>query len=155
CGLRRFVSMCAVAATFRYREAMPGLLLGRIERAADPNYNERHTSRDADVETGVVQHIAQLLNTRQGSCLTCPDYGLIEVSELLYDFPDAAGIMQRALKNTIQTYEPRLKNVQVRHVKAEMPGDPSLQFEITAQLNLPDGRRQSLRFGTSIDGSSN
>lgn len=134
---------------------MPGPLLGRIERAADPNFNERYTSRDTDVESGVVQHIAQLLNTRQGSCLTCPDYGLIEVSELLYDFPDAGGIMQRALKNTIQTYEPRLKNVQVRAIKNEMPGETALQFEITAQLHLPDGRRQSLRFGTSVDGSGN
>jgi type VI secretion system protein len=134
---------------------MPGPLLNRIERAADPNSNERYTSRDADVEAGIVQHIVRLLNTRQGSCLTCPDYGLIEISELLYDFPDAAGIMQRALKNTIQTYEPRLKNVQVRSIKNEIPGDTSLQFEITAQLQLPDGRRQSLRFGTSVDGSGN
>jgi type VI secretion system protein len=31
----------------------------------------------------------------------------------------------------------------------------TLQFEITAQLNLPDGRRQSLRFSTSVDGSGN
>jgi len=134
---------------------MPGPLLDRLERAADPNFNERYTSRDSDVESGVVQHIVRLLNTRQGSCLTCPDYGLIEVSELLYDFPDAAGIMQRALKNTIQAYEPRLKNVQVRQIKVELPGDASLQFEITAQLHLPDGRRQSLRLGTSVDGSGN
>ena len=38
---------------------------------------------------------------------------------MLYDFPDAVGIVQRALKNSIQTYEPRLKNVQVRHIKSE------------------------------------
>ena len=90
-----------------------------------------------------------MLNTRQGSCQACPDYGLVEVSEVLYDFPDAIGIMQRALKNTIQIYEPRLKNVQVRHLKARRPGDMTLSFEITAQLQLPDGRRQSLRFSTA------
>ncbi len=103
----------------------------------------------------MTQHLARLLNTRQGSCLTCPDYGLIEVSEVLYDFPDAIGIMQRALKNTIQTYEPRLKNVQVRHLKNEIGAEMVLQFEITAQLHLPDGRRQSLRFSTAVDGSGN
>ncbi len=130
-------------------------LLDRIERAADPNGNERSTYRDADVEIAVTQHLHRLLNTRQGSSLTCPDYGLIEVSEVLYDFPDAIGIVQRALKNTIQTYEPRLKNVQVRHVKSETPGELALQFEITAQLQLPDGRRQSLRFATAIDNSGN
>jgi type VI secretion system protein len=134
---------------------MAASLLARIERAADPTGSERSTYRDQDIETAVAQHLHRLLNTRQGSCLTCPDYGLIEVSEVLYDFPDAIGIMQRALKNTIQTYEPRLKNVQVRHVKSEVLGDMILQFEITAQLQLPDGRRQALRFTTGVDGSGN
>jgi type VI secretion system protein len=134
---------------------MTASLLSRIERAADPTFNERYTSRDSDTESAVTQHLARLLNTRQGSCLTCPDYGLIEVSEVLYDFPDAIGIMQRALKNTIQNYEPRLKNVQVRHLKNEIAGEMVLQFEITAQLHFPDGRRQSLRFATAVDGSGN
>ena len=129
--------------------------LNRLERAADPNSNERSTYRDADVETAVTMHLARLLNTRQGSCVTCPDYGLIEVSEVLHDFPDAIGIVQRALKNTIQTYEPRLKNVQVRHTKSDYASEMTLQFEITAQLHLPDGRRQSLRFATNVDGSGN
>ena len=134
---------------------MAASLLSRIERAADLQSSERYTSRDSDVESSVTQHLARLLNTRQGSCLTCPDYGLIEVSEVLYDFPDAIGIMQRALKNTIQQYEPRLKNVQVRHLKNDLAAEMTLQFEITAQLNLPDGRRQSLRFSTAVDGSGN
>jgi type VI secretion system protein len=134
---------------------MAASLLTRLEHAADPNSTERHTWRDTDVETAVSAHIARMLNTRQGSCLTCPDYGLIEVSEILYDFPDAIGIMQRAIKNSIQTYEPRLKNVQVRQVKTDVVGDMTLQFEISAQLHLPDGRRQALRLTTSVDGSGN
>ena len=127
----------------------------RLERAADPTASGRSTARDSDVEASVSQHLNRLLNTRQGSCLTCPDYGLVEVSEVLHDFPDAIGIVQRALKNTIQQYEPRLKNVQVRHIKGEEMGEMTLSFEITAQLHLPDGRRQSLRFATAVDGSGN
>jgi type VI secretion system protein len=133
---------------------MPSFL-DRIALAADPTSNERYVARASDVEGSVTQHLARMLNTRQGSALTCPDYGLIEVSEVLYDFPDAIGIMQRALKNTIQTYEPRLKNVQVRHLKNDVATELSLQFEITAQLHLPDGRRQSLRFAAEVDGSGN
>ena len=134
---------------------MAASLLTRIEHAADPHSSERHTYRDHDLETAVSRHLAQMLNTRQGSCLTCPDYGLIEVSEVLYDFPDAIGIMQRSIKNSIQTYEPRLKNVQVRHLKGEDIHEMMLVFEITAQLQLPDGRRQSLRFATNVDPSGN
>ena len=134
---------------------MASSLLNRLERAADPTSSGRSTYRDADTESSVTEHLVRMLNTRQGSCLTCPDYGLIEVSEVLYDFPDAVGIVQRALKNSIQTYEPRLKNVQVRHIKSEFAHEMILQFEITAQLHLPDGRRQSLRLATSVDGSGN
>jgi type VI secretion system protein len=130
-------------------------LITRLERAADPNSSERYTRKDADHEQSVTEHLVHMLNTRQGACLTCPDYGLIEVSEVLYDFPDAIGIVQRALKNSIQTYEPRLKNVQVRHIKNEALHELVLQFEITAQIHLPDGRRQSMRFATTVDGSGN
>jgi type VI secretion system protein len=134
---------------------MTSSLLNRLEHLADPTSSERYSRRDVDVEAAVTEHVVRMLNTRQGSCVTCPDYGLIEVSEVLYDFPDAVGIVQRALKNSIQQYEPRLKNVQVRHVKNEYAHEMVLQFEITAQLHLPDGRRQSLRFATTVDGSGN
>src|SRR6185369_8890002 len=135
--------------------AMSASLLTRLEHAADPHSTERYTWRDTDIESAVSAHISRMLNTRMGSCLTCPDYGLIEVSEILYDFPDAVGIMQRAIKNSIQTYETRLKNVQVRHIKNEGAHEMILQFEITAQLQLPDGRRQSMRFSTAVSGNGN
>ena len=128
-------------------------LLTRLMHAADPNNIERYTWKDNDIEAAISRHIAVLRNTRQGSSLTCPDYGLAEVSEVLYDFPEAVGIMQRSIKNTIQTYEPRLKNVQVRHLKSEHTNNMCLEFEVTGQIVLADGRRQSLRFGTAVDSS--
>jgi type VI secretion system protein len=130
-------------------------LLKRLEHAADPHSTDRHTWRDQDLEAAVVSHLKILLNTRQGSCSTAPDYGLPEISEVLYDFPEAIGIMQRAIKNLLQTYEPRLKNVQVRHVKNEFVHEMFLEFEITGQVAYPDGRRQQVRFTTQVDGSTN
>jgi len=134
---------------------MAASLLTRIAHAANPHSLERHTWKDQDLEQAVISHLSRMLNTRQGSSLTCPDYGLIEVSEMLHDFPDAVGIVQRAIKNSIQQYEPRLKNVQVRHIKNEVLGTMYLEFEITGQLHYPDGRRSGLRFSTSVDGSGN
>lgn len=133
---------------------MSASLLTRIAQAADPHSSERSTWKAQDLETSLREHLTQLLNTRAGSALTCPDYGVIEVSEVVHDFPDAIGIVQRSLKNTIQQYEPRLRNVQVRHVKNET-SLLTLEFEITAQYQLPDGRRMPLRFGLGVDGSSN
>lgn len=134
---------------------MAASLLTRIAHAANPHSLERHTWKDQDLEQAVIMHLSRMLNTRQGSSLTCPDYGLIEVSEMLHDFPDAIGIVQRAIKNSIQQYEPRLKNVQVRHIKNEAMGTMFLEFEITGQLHYPDGRRSGLRFSTSVDQSGN
>ena len=133
---------------------MSASLLTRIAQAADPHSSERSTWKAQDLETSLREHLSQMLNTRAGSALTCPDYGVLEVSEVVHDFPDAIGIVQRSLKNKIQVYEPRLRNVQVRHVKNET-SLLTLEFEITAQYQLPDGRRVPLRFGLGVDGSSN
>lgn len=130
-------------------------LLTRIVHAADPHSSERHTWRDQDLESAIISHLKNMLNTRQGSSLTCPDYGLMEVSEVLHEFPDAIGLLQRSIKNSVQQYEPRLKNVQVRQVKSDVAQVMVLEFEITAQIQFPDGRRQQLRFGASVDHSGN
>ncbi|WP_437669450.1 type VI secretion system baseplate subunit TssE [Sorangium sp. So ce131] len=131
-------------------------LLARILHAADPHSTERHTNRDHDLESAILAHLGHMLNTRQGSSLTCPDYGLMEVSEVLHEFPEAIGLVQRSLKNCIQTYEPRLKNVQVRHMRSDAAMQSMvLEFEITAQVQFPDGRRQALRLGAVVDQSGN
>lgn len=132
-----------------------GSLLQRLREAADPTSSGRSVYRGGDLEAIVVDHLQRMLNTRQGSSLTAPDYGVVELSELLHDFPDSLGVMQRAIKNSILKYEPRLKNVQVRAVDPDPEHPMQLFFEITAQLVYPDGGRQPVRFSTSIDQSSN
>src|SRR5215471_6965749 len=98
---------------------MGASFLTRLAHAADPHNTERYTWRDSDLEAAVARHIGDILRTRAGAAPACPDYGLVEVSEILYDFPEAIGILQRAIKATLQTYEPRLKNIQVRHLNTE------------------------------------
>jgi type VI secretion system protein len=131
-------------------------LLGRLERNADPNFSGRSVYRGEDLESVVMEHLQRMLNTRAGSAPTAPDYGIVELSEMLHDFPEAHSIMQRAIKNTIVKYEPRLKNVQVRVVEQDDQRDALfVYFEITAQLVYPNGDRQPIRFSTSVDQSSN
>lgn len=134
---------------------MAASLLTRIARAADPSFTERQTSRESDVEGAVALHLHQMLNTRKGSCLTCPDYGLAAISDLLDAFPDAIGILQRSIKHTVQTYETRLQNVQVRLLQGDAVPAVALRFEITGQLHLPDGRKRTLGFSAVIDPSGN
>ncbi len=131
-------------------------LFKRLERGADPTSAGRSRYRGDDLESAVLEHLQLMLNTRQGSSLTAPDYGIIELSEVLHDIANATGLMQRCIKNTILKYEPRLKNVQVRAIDSdEEQNQMFVYYEITAQLVHPDGERQPIRFNTSIDESSN
>ncbi|MBM4373999.1 MAG: type VI secretion system baseplate subunit TssE [Deltaproteobacteria bacterium] len=131
-------------------------LFGRLERNADPNSAGRSVYRGEDLETVVLEHLGRLLNTRAGSAPTAPDYGVVELSELIHDFPDAAAVMQRAIKTSIAKYEPRLKNVQVRPVEGEEQREAmTFLFEVTGQVVYPNGERHSIRLTTSVDSSSN
>jgi len=128
-------------------------LIDRIQRASDPTSSNRATWRAEDVETAIVDHLERLLSTRQGGSLTAPDYGVPELSELSSNFADALAIAQRALKATLTTYEPRLKNVQVRGTKFDLT-DMQFEFEVTGTIQHVDGRRTALRIGLGVDSGS-
>lgn len=81
--------------------------------------------------------------------LTCPQYGVAAISELVHSFPDAIDEMARSIKATIQAYEPRLTDITVRQVPTE---DLTLRYTITARLR-EDRTGQRMQFETSVDSS--
>lgn len=105
---------------------------------------------DSETRDSVLMHLRHICTTWQGSMLTCPDYGLVDVSELIHAFPDAIAMMAKAIRNSIQKYEPRLTGVLIKHVPSET-GDLTLRFEISAQL-VGDGRSR-VKFETALDTS--
>ena len=80
----------------------------------------------------VVEHLRVLLNTRQGESLTVPDYGVMDFTDLVHAFPLSINELQQAIRTTISTFEPRLRNVVVRFVPDDDP--LVLRFEIVARL---------------------
>jgi type VI secretion system protein len=97
-------------------------LLSRMSGAAGP----------ADEVEAIVAHLRVLLNTRQGEAPSAPDYGIVDFSDMVHVFPGAVQDLARSIRATILQYEPRLKNVTVRHLpEAE---SLSLRFDISAQL---------------------
>jgi type VI secretion system protein len=122
-----------------------------LERLADPRGESERTTRvDGDaIAESVLTHLHRLLNTRRGSALSAPEYGVPEFSELVHSFPDAIVDLQRAIKGCIERYEPRLLEVVVTHVPT--PDNLlMLRFQITARLQH-DGRKQPVWFETTID----
>jgi type VI secretion system protein len=120
---------------------MPGRgLLSRLESTG------LRATRALDEHDSIVEHLRVLLNARRGSSLACPEFGIPDFSDLVHNFPGAVQILQRAIRETILTFEPRLRQVTVRHI---VDDDPlRLKYEIVGQ---PVSRRgATLKFSTEM-----
>jgi type VI secretion system protein len=85
-----------------------------------------------DPSDAVLAHLKVLLNTRRGDSPAAPTYGIPDFSDVVHSFPQGIQVLQRAIRETILEFEPRLRQVQVRHVPSD--DQLTLQFEITARL---------------------
>jgi type VI secretion system protein len=125
-------------------------LLERLDHPEEEEVRQLTTGTDKFVES-ILQHLQDMFNTRQGSALTLPEYGSPDFNDMVSRFPDAIMEIRKILLNNVKIYEPRLKDIKVRHVSD--PDNPlSLQFEIRAKLNLGNSR-SSVAF-TTIMGES-
>jgi type VI secretion system protein len=121
-----------------------------LDRLADPRPNVPRTSQqnERQIVASVMEHLGKMLNTRRGNAPVAPDYGIPDVVDMIHSFPESIRIMEQAIRNTIEKYEPRLTNVRVKHTAAE-DDVFSLHFEVTATL----GSGNSVWFETKVDSS--
>jgi len=118
-------------------------LLGRLESGA--------TARGEDATAAIAAHLRALLNTRLGSAPTAPAYGVIDFTDLVYAFPYSISTLTASIRATILAFEPRLKNVNVRHLPDESDA-LMLKLEISGQL-ADAKERATLRFKTEVSPS--
>jgi len=101
------------------------------------------------VAESVLRHLERLLNVRQGSVLTRPDYGLPDISSLTRAHADANVEFRLAIKRALEDFEPRLSQITVSPESNE--GDQlTLRFKITARL-LFKGMTKPVYFRTRMD----
>ncbi len=119
---------------------------GLLSRLTATSVNEARPLNELE---SIVEHLRALLNTRQGEAPTAPDFGVVDFTDLVHNFPEAIQTLQRCIRTTILQYEPRLKNVVVQHVRDDEV--LVLKFQITAQLQNKGGRSGgSVRFETQL-----
>jgi type VI secretion system protein len=124
---------------------------GLLERLRNPEPESARTTRENPrlLSEAVLAHLRQMLNTRQGIAPACLDYGMPDLCDLVYTFPQAASDLRKAIKSAIEKYEPRLRRVVVSQVEsAEEP--LTLRFEIRGELATEEGRN-SIWIQTMID----
>ena len=124
-----------------------------LERLADPRVDRplTITENTQQLADSILRHLQKMLNTRQGHVLTQPEYGIPDVTEFIQTLPDMVNEVRSAIRNSIEKFEPRLRNVEVAFVPSEGAG-LSLRFEITAGL-VTEKEDASVWFETSVSPS--
>lgn len=125
-----------------------------FERLTDP---DPPGSRRLELDLGrlkrsILMHLQKMLNSRHGHAPAQPDYGIPDLNEFMFSFPESITPMRQAIERSIEKYEPRLKNVKAAWVADE--DDPlNIRFEISARVALEQGN-VPLKFATQVAAAS-
>jgi type VI secretion system protein len=121
-----------------------------FERMAEPDLGGGHVTKldVARLKRSVLGHLRNMLNSRHGHAPAQPDYGIPDLNEFMFSFPESKEPMRQAIQTSIEKYEPRLKNVRATWVPDE--DDPlNIRFEITARL-VTDDKELPFSFTTNV-----
>jgi type VI secretion system protein len=121
-----------------------------LERLADPAGYRSLTVMDntQELADSILRHLRKMLNTRQGHALIQPEYGMPDVTEFIQSLPEMVEVVQRGIRNSIEKFEPRLRNVTVSYLPSSDVAT-NLRFEITAEL-VTDQEEASVWFETAV-----
>lgn len=101
----------------------------------------------------IMDHLNRLFNTREGSLPHLKDYGLPDISEIYRKMPHGIEELQKAIKRTVEKYEPRLVKVKVTPREAD-PKDFKLVFILSGELAEGGGMVRFQTTFTSLGSSS-
>jgi len=123
-------------------------LLERIEAADDGRPVPAGRQDPSVLADSILTSLTRVLNSRGGCAETRVEYGLPDFNDYVNRLPDAVPAIGRAVKDQIESFEPRLSNVEVHHV--DDPDHPlSLCFHIEAVFHL-NGKRHRIGLNTVV-----
>jgi len=120
-----------------------------FERLADPEKDARRTIREdtQELADSVMRHLQKLLNTRQGHVPIRPDYGMPDFTDCAETLPAILDKVRRAIKESIEAFEPRLRHVRITH----LPSDDNLLLHFGISGQLATGKQKiSTFFSTRV-----
>jgi type VI secretion system protein len=112
-------------------------LIERLEEATDDASPVQKPGSIDRFQASVLDNLRRILNARQGCCETRPDFGMPDLNDAIGQGADAVLVVARTVKQQIETFEPRLKNVSVRFL-ADPDNPLQLDFQINAVLQYED-----------------
>ena len=122
-----------------------------FERLAGDSRARAALTHEDGVTASVAAHLSKMLSIRAGSVTTLPDYGLPDLNDMSLSLHDSLTQARKAIEGFIESYEPRLSDVQV--TSAPRDDDPfRLLFAIEGVLDVAGIKRQ-VRFNASMASS--
>lgn len=94
----------------------------------------------------VVSNLNRMFDTRQGTVEHLPDYGLPNMSSVYRDAPRSGEDLRRAIKESVEKYEPRLRQVRVERRETS---DHSMRLVFLLRAELKTGER--IRLETTFE----
>lgn len=107
--------------------------LERLETDSKP-LNITQAPELSEILNSVRLNISNILNTRIGDSQSSPQLGLIDFNDATLEVTDLSMTIRLAIKQCLDIYEPRLKNIQV-HTSMDSFDAFSLRFRIIAELD--------------------
>ncbi|OOF20865.1 lysozyme [Salinivibrio proteolyticus] len=107
--------------------------LERLEAGAKP-VSITQGPETRDVVNSIKKNIANVLNTRTGGAQSSPGLGLIDFNDATLESLDLSLRVKLAIKQCLETYEPRLTNILVSSDYDEH-SPLTLRFNIVATVN--------------------
>lgn len=72
--------------------------------------------QEEDMIASIQSNLVLILNTRQGMTEHLPDFGLPDIHYVYNSLPQSLDALGEEIRQSLQKYEPRLRNIQVRFV---------------------------------------
>ena len=116
-------------------------LIERLEEATEDASPVGQRGSIDRFHASVLDNLRRILNARQGCCETRPDFGMPDLNDAIGHGADAVLGVARTVKQQIEMFEPRLKDVSVRFL-ADPDNPLQLDFQISAMLQYEDQTEQ-------------
>jgi type VI secretion system protein len=102
---------------------------------------------DADEQRklSIMDNLTRMFNSRRGSIAHLPDYGLPDITQIYRELPYSVKGLQKAIKEAVEKYEPRLRRVRVDEQKSD-----SYSMRITFILSAELLKGQKVHFQTTF-----
>jgi len=123
-------------------------LLERLSKMEEnPEFDGMVESIDDELES-IFEYLQKILSTKEGSTLIAYDFGIPDITNFHNkNYGEYINFLENKLKNSIEKFEPRLKNIKITYVD-KYKDKSILNFKIEAQLSHIDN--YSLIFDTII-----